>query len=77
MSIYRWDIEVRTWNTYGDRIVRRTPMSILACSRSEVTDKVRAAFEATHDDFRKFWSHSWALISITEEPTTADEKVSA
>ena len=28
--MFRWEIEVLEYNTYGDKIVKRTPMSVLA-----------------------------------------------
>lgn len=64
--MFRWEIEVLEYNTYGDKIVKRTPMSLLADTKSAVTEKVRAAFEAKYDDFRGFWSHGWALLSVSE-----------
>lgn len=66
--IYRWEIDVLEYNTYGTKVVRRIPMSILAVTKTEVTEKVRVAFDAEYDDFRKFWSHRWLLKSIYEEP---------
>jgi hypothetical protein len=76
MSAYRWQVTVRQWNTYGDRVVSRTPMTVIAASKSDVTTKVRAAFEVTYDSFRKFWSHDWALISVDDvtTPTTSPEQ---
>jgi hypothetical protein len=64
--IYEWDIEVHRLNHYGDRVEKRIPTKILAATRSEVTQKVRVMFDATYDDFRKFWSHTWALNSVRE-----------
>lgn len=64
--VYEWDIEVRRLNTYGDRVESRTPAKIRAATKAEVTTKVRAMFDATYDNFRKFWSHTWALNSVTE-----------
>lgn len=64
--LYEWDIEVRRLNTYGDRIETRTPTKMLASTKAEVTTKVRAMFNAQYDDFRKFWSHTWALNSVQE-----------
>ena len=64
--LYEWDIEVRRRNHYGDRIESRIPAKVLASTKAEVTTKVRAMFNATYDDFRKFWSHTWALNSVKE-----------
>lgn len=64
--MFRWEIEVLEYDTYGDRIVRRTHMSVLADTKTGVTEKVRAAFGAQYDGFRKFWSHGWSLISVAE-----------
>lgn len=64
--LYEWDIEVRRLNHYGDRVESRTPAKVLASTKAEVTTKVRAMFNATYDDFRKFWSHTWALNSVQE-----------
>jgi len=68
--VYEWDIEVRRLNTYGDRIEARTPVKIRASTKAEVTTKVRAMFGATYDDFRGFWSHTWALNGVTEVAST-------
>lgn len=72
-EMFEWTIEVRRLNLYGDRIEQRTPAVILAADRAEVTTKVRVAFGATYDNFRKFWSHTWALESMREVPMTAAE----
>ena len=64
--VYEWHITVRRLNTYGDQVVSSSPTVILAATRSEVTTKVRAAYEATYDDFRKFWSHDWTLTEMRE-----------
>jgi hypothetical protein len=66
MAEYAWDITVLHFNTYGDRVVTETPAVIHAATKAEVTEKVRAMFGATYDDFRKFWSHDWALNSVRE-----------
>ena len=65
---YRWHIDVKRYNTYGDRVESVTPMTVLADTKAEVTTKVQAAFNSTYDDFREFWSHGWALKSVEEEP---------
>ena len=65
-AAYEWHITVLRRNYYGDRIEARTPMVVLAANRNEVTEKVRAAFGATYDDFRKFWSHGWELAEVRE-----------
>lgn len=72
--MYRWNITVVWLNTYGDKIEERTPATILAADRDEVTRKVRAMFNATYDDFRKFWSHGWKLESVEEVDSQADEE---
>lgn len=64
--LYRWTIKVREKNTYGDRVTSLTPTTVLAKNRAEVTDKVREAFGAKYDDFRRFWSHDWILDSVDE-----------
>ena len=66
MTEYEWHIEVQRFNHYGDRVEQRTPTVIVAANRDEVTSKVRAAFGATYDDFRKFWSHGWSLREVRE-----------
>jgi hypothetical protein len=65
-ALYEWHITVKWRNHYGDRIEKTTPAVVLAADRVEVTDKVRAAFNATFDDFRKFWSHTWDLREVRE-----------
>ncbi len=61
---YRFEIVVRQWNTYRTRVLERIPTSILATDTADVTEKVRAIFNAKYDDFRHFWSHDWELTSI-------------
>ena len=63
-----FEIEVKRWNEYGDRLVSRTPAKIVASDLEEVTEKVRAIFAASYDDFRKFWSHTYDVIAVTEAP---------
>lgn len=65
-ATYEWHITVRKRDQYGTSIASTTPAIVLAATRSEVTEKVRAAFEATYDDFRKFWSHDWTLQEVRE-----------
>lgn len=72
---FRFEIEVLKYNTYGDKVAVRTPMSVLAEDKNEVTEKVRAAFNATYDSFRNFWSHSWVLNSVNEEPAALAAEV--
>lgn len=67
---YEWHIEVQRRNHYGDRVEARTPMVVIAPTRELVTDKVRTAFGATYDDFRKFWSHGWSLREVHEIGST-------
>lgn len=64
--MYRWHIIVVKYNVYGDKRVQETPVTIFAPTREDVTGKVREAFNATYDDFRKFWSHDWVLVSMDE-----------
>jgi len=66
MARYEWYIDVSQLNFYGDRTISVTPTMIIASTKAEVTEKVRAAFGATYDDFRKFWSHTWALREVRE-----------
>ncbi len=65
--VYRWQVEVRRWNTYGDRVESKTPTSVLATDKAEMAAKVRASFGATWDDFRNFWSHDAVVIRVDEE----------
>ena len=67
-TLYEWHIDVQRMNHYGDRVESRTPAVILAATRGEVTEKVRAAFGATYDSFRRFWSHRWVLREVREVP---------
>lgn len=71
---FRWEITILERNHYGDKIVNRTPASVLGKDRAEVTDKVRIIMNAEYDSFRGFWSHTWAFISVKEE---ADAEPSA
>ena len=73
--MYRWDVTVRNWNHYGDKVMARRGASILAANRSEVTENVRTMFEATYDDFRKFWSHDAVINSVCEEPLPSPQPV--
>ena len=66
MSVYEWDITVLRYDHYGTKVVGRSPAKVLAKDRNEVTEKVREMFNATYDDFRKFWSHSWSLNGAVE-----------
>lgn len=65
--ILRWDITVRRWNQYGDKVVTTYPASMLGETSGEVLNKARAAFGATYDDFRNFWSHDVLINSVVEE----------
>jgi hypothetical protein len=65
-AIYRRTVMVKKYDIYGERIVASTPTTILAKDQAEVTAKVREAFNAKYDDFRKFWSHGWTLTSVDE-----------
>lgn len=65
-AVYEWQVVVRQWNAYGDRVVLKTPTTIQAASWPQVTDKVRDAFGATFDEFRKVWSHDWTLVDMRE-----------
>lgn len=62
----RWEIVVRLWDHYGEKTTQSWPTSIVAIDRNEVTEKVRAAYNATYDSFREFWSHDWRLVSTSE-----------
>lgn len=68
--VYEWDIVVRHWNTYGNRVETSTPAKIHAATKADVTTKVRLMFGATYNTSRKFWSHDWTLNSVTEISTT-------
>ena len=65
--MYRWDVTVRNWDYYGDKVVSKRSASIIAANRSEVAEKVRTMFEAKYDEFRKFWSHDAVIHSVCEE----------
>jgi len=73
--MYRWDVTVRNWDYYGYKVVSKRSASILAANRSEVTEKVRAMFEAEYDDFRKFWSHDAVINSVCEESLPSPQPV--
>jgi len=73
--MYRWDVTVRNWDRYGDKVVSKFSASILAANRSEVTEKVRTMFGATYDDFRKFWSHDAVINSVCEQPLPSPQPV--
>lgn len=66
VSRYRFEGTVRKWNHYGDKVVARTPASILASTDVEAQEKARVMFGATYDDFRKFWSHDFTVERVTE-----------
>jgi len=64
-AVYKWHIDVRRKDAHGG-IVSVIPAVIHATDRAEVTTKVLAAFNATYDDFRQFWSHDWLLREVRE-----------
>jgi hypothetical protein len=64
--IFEWHVNVRRWDHYGNRVEMVTPAVIRAADRVEVTEKVRTAFNAEYDTFRKFWSHDWTLREVRE-----------
>lgn len=69
-----WDITVLKYDEYGKAVIKKTPMSVFAANKDEVTEKVRAVFQSTYDDFRHFWSHGWTLRSVTEvDPPESNE----
>lgn len=74
MSTYEWHITVRRKDDYGG-LAASYPATIIAATRSEVTAKMRAAFEAKYDDFRKFWSHDWVLTEVREVATLDDDAI--
>ena len=73
--MYRWDVTVRNWDLYGDKVVLVRSASIIAANRSEVNEKVRTMFEAKYDDFRKFWSHDAVINSVCEESLPSPQPV--
>lgn len=73
---FRWEGTVHVLNTYGDQVVSKMKISIIAPTIQEATVRGRAAMGATFDDFRKFWSHKLTFeraVAIEEsapqEPT--------
>lgn len=58
---YRWFVQVRQWDHYGHRVVAKTPAVFIGTDRVDVTQRMREAYNATYDDFRRFWSHDWVL----------------
>jgi hypothetical protein len=66
--VFEWHITVRKWGYHYGKVtaVSTTPMIVRAAGKTEVTEKVRAAFEAEYDDFRKFWSHDWLVREVRE-----------
>lgn len=60
-KMYRWHVQVKTLDHYGQRYTSTTPCEFIAADRADVTQQMRVAFNATYDDFRKFWSHTWFL----------------
>ena len=63
---YRFDGVVTKWNTYGNKADRTYPTSITAETMDEAIEKSRAVFNEKFDDFRKFWSHSLRVETVTE-----------
>ncbi|WP_223693811.1 hypothetical protein [Leifsonia poae] len=76
--MFRFELTVQKLNVYGDRVDSTSAASILADNLSEAVTKGRVAHSATYDDFRKFWSHSFSLVSVTEAdpmPATPDHLI--
>ena len=63
---FRFEGVVRQWDTYGDRVAKKTPVTFIAANEKEALTKARAAFGATYDSFRKFWSHDLLVESVRE-----------
>lgn len=63
---YEFTCTVRRRDTYGREYVTSTPASVFAKTIDEATTKLRDAFGAKYDDFRKFWSHSVLIESVKE-----------
>lgn len=74
-TVLTFEIIVHRYNEYGDRVVEQTPASVVANDLEDVQAKVRAIFAASYDDFRKFWSHTYTLVSVTESPVPACENM--
>lgn len=70
--MFRFEIDVLAYDRSGDRVTSRTPTTILAKDKAEVDEKVRVVFNATYDDFRKFWSHRWVLRAVNEVTSVRD-----
>lgn len=64
---FRFDVKVLEYDTYGTRIIEVTQASIVAKDKAELTEKVRAVFNAKYDSFREFWSHSYSINGVSEE----------
>ena len=65
--MYLWKVTVRKWDgQYKESVVSKTPATFYGRDRDSVTDKVRAAFNAEFDSFRKKWSHDWVLLEVEE-----------
>lgn len=54
---FRWQGTAHQLNTYGDQIVGRMAISVVAPTIHEANVQALAAIGATYDDFRKFWSY--------------------
>ncbi len=63
---YEFTCIVRRRDTYNREYVSKVPASVFAETIDEATDKLRDAFGAKYDDFRKFWSHSVLIESVKE-----------
>lgn len=58
---YRWFVQVKQRDHYGERYVSSTPAVFIATDKRDVDQQMRKAFNAHFDTFRKFWSHTWVL----------------
>lgn len=65
-GLYEFTCVVRKRSEYNDRNVAAYEATVIAHDVSEAVDKLRTAFCASYDDFRKFWSHSVHLASVKE-----------
>lgn len=66
--MYRFIGSIGRYNEYGERIVARTPATILADTLEEAQVKARTMIGAEYDSFRKFWSHGFSAERVVEVP---------
>lgn len=70
--MFRFEFDAHRMDTYGERSVAKFPLSLLAENQDAAVEKARAAFCASYDGFRKKWSHTFVLLSVSEpEPASA------